>query len=70
VVVSRASSPPSAEVTGATAIYVNGMSMMPAAMSAEELTGRIGAPVLDPLRISLRTAEVITEFGARRHRTG
>jgi allantoin racemase len=44
---------------GATAVYVNGMSMMPAAMSAEELQARIGAPVLDPLRIGLRTAETI-----------
>ncbi|MFN8637221.1 MAG: aspartate/glutamate racemase family protein [Chloroflexota bacterium] len=46
---------------GATAIYVNGMSMMPAAMSAEELMSRVGAPVLDPLRIGLRTAEMIAD---------
>ena len=44
---------------GATAIYVKGMSMVPAAMSAEELSSRIGAPVLDPLRIGMRTAEMI-----------
>jgi allantoin racemase len=42
---------------GATAIYVNGMSMMPAAVSAERLSSRIGAPVLDPLWIGIRTAE-------------
>jgi allantoin racemase len=53
---------------GATAIYVNGMSMMPSAMSAEELTSRIGAPVLDPLRIGMRTAELVAGLarGARR----
>lgn len=44
---------------GATAIYVNGMSMMPAAIGAEELSAEIGAPVLDPLRIGLRTAELV-----------
>lgn len=44
---------------GATAIYVKGMSMVPAAMSADELSSRIGAPVLDPLSISMRTAEMI-----------
>ena len=44
---------------GATVIYVQGMSMVPAAMSAEELSSRIGAPVLDPLRIAMRTAEMI-----------
>ena len=44
---------------GATAIYVNGMSMLPAAISAEELSSRIGAPVLDPLRIGMRTAELV-----------
>jgi allantoin racemase len=44
---------------GAEAIYVNGMSMMPSAMSAEELAGLIGAPVLDPLAIGLRTAELV-----------
>jgi Asp/Glu/hydantoin racemase len=43
----------------ATVIYVKGMSMMPSAMSAEELSSRIGAPVLDPLKISIRTAETI-----------
>ena len=47
---------------GATTIYVKGMSMVPAAMSAEELSSRIGAPVLDPLRISMRTAEMIAEL--------
>ena len=40
------------------------MSMMPAAMSAEELMDRIGAPVLDPLKIGLRTAEMIAELAA------
>jgi allantoin racemase len=44
---------------GATAIYVNGMSMLPAAISAEELSSRIGAPVLDPLRIGMQTAELV-----------
>lgn len=44
---------------GATAIYVNGMSMLPAAIGAEELAIRIGAPVLDPLRIGMQTAEMI-----------
>lgn len=44
---------------GATAIYVNGMSMMPAAISAEDLSSHIGAPVLDPLRIGMRTAELV-----------
>ena len=44
---------------GATMIYVQGRSMVPATMSAEELSSRIGAPVLDPLRISVRTAEMI-----------
>ena len=44
---------------GATAIYVNGMSMLPAAIGAEELSDRIGAPVLDPLRIGMRTAELV-----------
>jgi Asp/Glu/hydantoin racemase len=53
---------------GATAIYVNGMSMMPAAMSAQELAGHIGAPVLDPLRIGMRTAEMIAELASRRQR--
>ena len=48
----------------ATAIYVKGMSMLPAAMSAEELSSRIGAPVLDPLRIAMRTAEMIAAGGA------
>lgn len=47
---------------GAMAIYVNGMSMMPAAMSAEDLSSQIGAPVLDPLRIAMRTAETIVEL--------
>jgi allantoin racemase len=47
---------------GATMIYVQGMSMVPATMSAEELASRIGAPVLDPLRISVRTAELIAEL--------
>jgi len=45
---------------GATAIYVNGMSMMPAAIGAKELSSRIGVPVLDPLRIGMRTAEIVT----------
>ena len=54
---------------GATAIYVNGMSMMPAAMSAEELSKRVGAPVLDPLRIGIRTAELVAaQPGVRRYR--
>jgi allantoin racemase len=53
---------------GATAVYVNGMSMMPAAISAEELMDRIGAPVLDPLRIGLRTAEMIAELPRGRQR--
>src|SRR5215207_7101837 len=44
---------------GAQAIYVNGMSMLPAALSAEELAGRLGVPVLDPLRIGMRTAELV-----------
>jgi allantoin racemase len=44
---------------GATAIYVNGMSMMPSAMTAEELAEEIGAPVLDPLGIAFRTAEMV-----------
>jgi allantoin racemase len=44
---------------GAQAIYVNGMSMLPAAMSAEELSGVIVAPVLDPLRMGMRTAELV-----------
>jgi allantoin racemase len=55
---------------GATAIYVNGMSMMPAAIGAEELAGRIGAPVLDPLRIGMRTAELVAAqpgVGPRQH---
>jgi allantoin racemase len=54
---------------GAQAIYVNGMSMMPAAISAEELASTIGAPVLDPLRIGMRTAELVAGtagLGARR----
>jgi allantoin racemase len=55
---------------GATAIYVNGMSMMPAAMSADELASRIGAPVLDPLSIGMRTAEMIAELRSHRHRPG
>jgi allantoin racemase len=54
---------------GAQAIYVNGMSMVPAALSAEELSGLIGAPVLDPLRIGMRTAEMVAETaGLNRHR--
>ena len=44
---------------GAEAIYVNGMSMMPSAMTAEELASQIGAPVLDPLSIAFRTAELV-----------
>ena len=55
---------------GATAIYVNGMSMMPAAIGAEELASRIGAPFLDPLRIGMRTAELVAALPgvrARRH---
>lgn len=49
---------------GAQAIYVNGMSMMPAAISAAELAGLIGAPVLDPLRIGMRTAEIVAQTAA------
>ncbi len=55
---------------GATAVYVNGMSMMPAAIGAEELSDCIGAPVLDPLRIGMRTAEMVAALPgvrARRH---
>ena len=57
---------------GAQAIYVNGMSMLPAAISAEELSSRIGAPVLDPLRIGMRTAEIVAGVagvGPHRHRS-
>jgi allantoin racemase len=46
---------------GAAAIYVNGMSMLPSAMSAEELASHIGAPVLDPLLIGVRTAEMVAD---------
>jgi len=56
---------------GATAIYVNGMSMLPAAIGAEELSDRIGAPVLDPLRLGIQTAELVAAqpgLRARRHR--
>lgn len=54
---------------GATAIYVNGMSMMPAAIGAEELSSQIGAPVLDPLRIGMQTAELVAaQPGVRRYR--
>lgn len=55
---------------GATAVYVNGMSMMPAAIGAEELSDRIGAPVLDPLRIGMRTAEMVAALpgvGSHQH---
>jgi allantoin racemase len=44
---------------GAQAIYVNGMSMMPAAIGGEELSRQLGAPVLDPLRIGMRLAELV-----------
>src|SRR5918994_852299 len=50
---------------GAQAIYVNGMSMLPAAIGAEELSGLIGAPVLDPLRIGMQTAEMVAAISGR-----
>lgn len=50
------------EHDGAQAIYVNGMSMLPAAIGAEELADLIGAPVLDPLQIGMRTAEMVAEL--------
>jgi allantoin racemase len=56
---------------GAQAIYVNGMSMMPAAIGAEDLSDQLGAPVLDPLRIGMRTAELVVGtagLGAGRRR--
>jgi allantoin racemase len=54
---------------GAQAIYVNGMSMMPAALGAEELADQLGAPVLDPLRIGMWMAEqVVGTAGVDRHR--
>jgi len=45
------------EQDGAGVIYVNGMSMLPAAIGAEELARQVGVPVLDPLKIGLRAAE-------------
>ena len=50
---------------GATVIYAQGMSMVPATMTAQELSRRIGAPVLDPLRISVQTAEMIARLRLR-----
>ena len=47
---------------GASVIYVNGMSMLPAAIGAEELARQIGVPVLDPLKIGLRAAETVAEL--------
>jgi Asp/Glu/hydantoin racemase len=50
------------EQDGATAIFAQGMSMVPSAMSARELEQAVGVPALDGLEIALHTAEMIAGF--------
>lgn len=44
---------------GATMIFAQGLSMVPASMSPEELAAAVGVPVLDGELIGLRTAEMV-----------
>jgi allantoin racemase len=53
---------------GAELILPLGFSMVPVAMSAAALADEIGAPVLDPLAVTMRVAEALAASGFRNSR--
>lgn len=50
---------------GADVICPSGLAFIPVRVSAREVSDRIGVPVLDPALLSVRTAEMLYEAGAR-----
>ena len=51
---------------GADVIFPSGLAFIPTRVSAEEVSDRVGVPVLNPALISVRTAEMLVQALARR----